>query len=584
MKLSDYVVKCIADAGVKHVFMLPGGGAMHLNDSLGRCKELQYVCCLHEQAAAIAAEGYARITNNLGACMVTCGPGGTNAITGVAGAWLDSTPVIFISGQVKRADMKGDSGVRMKGVQEIDIVSLVKPITKYAVTVMDSETIRYHMEMALYLARTGRRGPVWIDIPLDVQASEIEPEKQQELVETEWALVLGSITKDLSPKVTQAIAMLQAAKRPVILIGNGARSARIVGLTNNLCVPVLKTLLALDLFPDDHPRSVGSPGTLAPRCANLTLQNADLLLILGTRLDMAMVGYDYKNFAPNAKKIMVDIDANELKKMPIDLPIHADVSVFVNELVKRNYISYDIPWTNRVADWKRWYPAILPKHREQQSPVSMYHFSEVLSEEMTESDVIVSGSSGTAVEIFLLCLKIKAGQRCFHNRGTGAMGFGLPAAIGAALASGRRTILVDGDGGFQMNIQELATLSRLRLPVKCFVVNNNGYASIRASQKQHFGRVMADQGNGVLPSLRMQADACGIAYYRIERAGGMREKIQAVLKESTGPVICEVFVLPDEEREPRVVSKQVDGQMVSGKLEDLWPYLPRDEFEANMTN
>jgi len=592
IKLSDYVMQFIAERGVKHVFMLAGGGAMHLNDSLGRCAGLRYICNLHEQAVAIAAEAHARVTNRLSAALVTTGPGATNTVTGVAAAWLDSTPVIFISGQVKRADLKRDSGVRIMGVQEIDIVSIVRSITKYAVTIEDPLTIRYHLEKAAHLALSGRRGPVWIDIPLDIQATQIDPGTLTGFSpEAEHG---GKTTAaHLSREVSQLVDMLNRAKRPVLLAGNGIRAAgaeeRFLEIVQALGIPVLTTWLGLDLIPDAHPFSFGRPGSLAPRGANFALQNSDLLLVVGSRLDMAMTAYAHDRLARGAVKIMVDIDPAEIRKMktPIHLPIVADAKDFLDALkAKSSAIRSQSwkPWISRCREWKAVYPLVLPEHRDMPDPMSMYYFSEALSDELAPGDVIVPGSSGFAIEIFLLCLKIKEGQRCFHNRGTGSMGFALPAAIGAAVASGRRTICVDGDGGFQMNIQELATVERLGLPIKCFVANNDGYASIRASQNGYFKQLVgADRTSGMtLPDLGKVARAYGLPFVQIAEKTDLGQQIRAVL-EMAGPVVCEVMVASNEERIPRAASYiRPDGSMASKPLEDLFPFLPREEFLANM--
>ncbi len=592
MKLSDYVVRFIADLGVKHVFMLAGGGAMHLDDSLGRCGGLQYICNLHEQACAVAADAYARTRNQLGVALVTTGPGGTNTVTGVAAAWLDSTPVLFVSGQVKRADLKRDSGVRILGVQEIDIVSIVDSITKYAVTVEEPERIRYHLEKAVYLALHGRRGPVWIDIPLDVQAAQIDPERLAGFSEAEGR-AQDSGGSELGEKVSRLVEMLSLARRPSLLAGNGIRAAGAEGVflkvAERLGIPVLTTWLGLDLIPDDHPLNFGRPGSLAPRGANFTLQNCDLLLVVGARLDMAVTAYAHDRLARGAKKVMVDMDPAEIEKMKteIHLPIVADAGAFLDELCAQcASVRSDgwRDWLRRCREWKARYPLVLPEHRNLPGRLSMYHFSEVLSDELAPGDVITPGSSGFAVEIFLLCLKIKSGQRCFHSRGVGAMGLGLPAAIGASVASGRRTICVDGDGGFQMNIQELATVERLGLPVKFFVVNNQGYASIRASQMGYFHRLVgADSTSGVtLPDLGAVAKAYGLPFRRIAGKANLNEQIRAVL-EAPGPAVCEVVVAPNEERIPRASSYlKADGSMGSKPLEDLYPFLDRDEFVSNM--
>jgi acetolactate synthase-1/2/3 large subunit len=582
----------IARQNVKHVFMLAGGGAMHLDDSLGRCPGLRYVCNLHEQACAIAAEAYSRVSNHLSAALVTTGPGGTNAVTGVAGAWLDSTPVIFISGQVKRADLKRDSGVRILGVQEIDIVSIVHSITKYAVTIEDPATIRYHLEKAVHLALTGRRGPVWIDIPLDVQAAQIDPDTLAGFT-PEAGPDKKKTAERLRQEVGRLVKMLNEAKRPVLLAGNGIRAAGaeklLLEIIKTLGIPVLATGLGCDLIPDAHPLSFGRPGSLAPRGANFTLQNSDLLLVVGSRLDMAMTAYSHERFARAAVKIMVDIDPAEIRKMktPIHLPIVADAKAFLEELKAQAGAIHGHrwqPWVQMCQQWKERYPLVLPEHRNLPNHLSMYHFSEALSDELAEGDIIAGGSSGFAIEIFHLCVKYKPNQRSFHNRGTGSMGFALPAAIGAALACGSRTICVDGDGGFQMNIQELATVERLRLPIKFFVANNDGYASIRASQNNYFRLLVgADRTSGMtLPDLGAVARAYGLPFVRIAGKADLNRQIRAVL-EMDGPVVCEVIVAPNEERIPRAASYiKPDGSMGSKPLEDLFPFLDRDEFKQNM--
>lgn len=592
VKLSDYVMEFLASRGVRHVFMLPGGGAMHLNDSLGRCAGLAYIANLHEQACAIAAEAHSRVTNHLSAALVTTGPGGTNTVTGVAGAWLDSTPVIFVSGQVKRGDLKKDSGVRIMGVQEIDIVSIVRSITKYAVTIEDPVTIRYHLEKAVHFALTGRRGPVWIDIPLDVQAAQIDPDSL-----IAFRSEVGPDTSEekvrYGERVEELVNLLNKSERPVLLAGNGVRAAGgeklLLQVIEDIGIPFQSTWLGLDLVPDSHPLNFGRPGSLAPRGANFTLQNCDLLIIVGSRLDLALTAYSHERLAREAVKVMVDIDVAEIRKMKmkIHLPVIADAKKFLEELqrqsdrVQRNRWG---SWIEKCREWKLRYPIVLPEHRELQNELSMYHFSEALSEELSEGDMIVPGSSGFAIEIFLLCLKTKTDQRCFHNRGTGSMGFALPAAIGAAIAAGRRTICVDGDGGFQMNIQELATLQRLGLNLKCFVVNNDGYASIRASQIGYFGHLVgADRNSGMtLPDLGEVVRAYGLVFVKISDKAELNQQIRKVLA-MEGPVVCEVVVARNEERLPRASSYiKSDGSMGSKPLEDLYPFLPREEFLANM--
>ena len=589
MRVADYVMQRLSEAGVKHFFLLTGGMAMHLNDALGLRKEIAFVCNLHEQACAIAAEAYAKYDNRLGALMVTGGPGATNAITGVAGGWLDSSPMIVISGQVKRADLKGDSGVRNRGVQEIDIVPMVRSITKYAATITDPSTVRLHLEKAIHLALSGRPGPVWIDIPLDVQASQVEPEK-----------LSGFTPEERTPGdtgighlVERVIEMLNSSERPFILFGNGVRIAgaktELQEAVERLGVPFGLTWPAMDLIPEDHPLLVGRPGPMAPRGANFALQNSDLLLTIGARLDLVATAFAPDRLARAARKIMVDIDPKELEKLKgiIELPVCFDAREFLSELLRQKSKLQAKPrteWLRRCAEWKIKYPIVLPQHREGSGRVSMFNFTEILCEELAATDVIVPASSGNAIETLLLAFKIKRGQRIFITTALGPMGFGLPASIGACIASNRRTICVDGDGGIQMNIQELETVKRLQLPLKIFVINNNGYGSIVASQKVYFGRLVgADASSGLtLPDITKVAAAYGVPTARIANQKNLRQEIRDVLS-TEGPCLCEVLVIEDEPRQPRVSSMQKpDGTMVSKPLEDMFPFLDREEFLANM--
>lgn len=592
MKLSDYVFKFIAEQGVKHVFMLPGGGAMHLVDSLGRNKNLIYICNLHEQGCVIAAEAYARVTNNLGVALVTTGPGGTNAITGVAGAWLASTPCLILSGQVKRPDMKGISGVRQMGQQELDIVSIVKSITKYAVIVTEPETIKYHLEKAVHLAKEGRKGPVWIDIPLDVQAAQID---NNQLNGFNPNKIKSNANEFLSKKVKQAIHILNNSEHPVLLAGNGVHYASakraLSQLADILKIPVLTTWAGNDLFADDHPLFIGKPGTLASRGANFTIQNTDCLISIGARLDFDVTGFNQNNFARAAKKIVVDIDPAEIKKlqMTVDVPIPADALNFVQELIKqkKSIEKKDRKkWLSRCQEWKIRYPVVLPEYWKQNKYVNSYVFAHVLSEELTEDDLVIPGSSGSGIDTFWLSFKSKKGQRVFSTGGLGAMGFGVPASIGGCLASGgKRTVTVDGDGGFHMNAQELETVARLKLPIKYFVLNNQGYASIRNMQRNHFhgNLVGCDKSSGLsLPDTLNVAKAYSIKTARLENHKSLQENIRKILT-SFGPIVCEVMVDPDQPICPRASSAvKPDGSMVSKPLEDLWPFLNREEFLANM--
>ena len=597
MKLSDYVMRFVASQGVKHVFLVTGGGAMHLNESLSRRKDIEFVCNLHEQASAIAAENYSKATNHLGVALVTTGPGGTNAVTGVAGAWLDSTPCLFISGQVKRPDRivtpDGRSlGVRQMGVQEVDIVPIVQSITKFAVTVNDPNSIRYLLEKALYLAQSGRPGPVWIDIPLDVQACSVD--------EDALPGFLPPAPEDhsavLQDSVGETIQALNRSTRPILLAGNGIRLSRAEPefreLVEALDIPVETTWLAIDLIADGHPLFVGRPGSIAPRGANFAVQNCDFLLSLGARLDRVITGYYPERFAPAAHKVMVDIDIHELRKMgdSVQTRICGDAGAFIRAMLERR--SEIAPadrraWKRRCAQWKARYPVIQPEHVQPSGPVSVYHLAGVLSDELLPGDSIVSGSSGSGIELFLLALRVKPEQRVFHTTALGAMGYGIAASIGVCLAGGRRpTVCVDGDGGFQFNIQELETVARLGLPIKFFVLNNDGYASIRASQTSFFGepRIGCDRRTGQsLPDIRKVAGAYGLGTDIIQDQSDLRSEVRRVL-DAPGPVVCDVHVIPDEVRAPRLSSVQLaDGSFVSKPLEDLWPFLDREEFLSNIS-
>ena len=594
MKLSDYVMQFVAAQGVKHVFLVTGGGAMHLNDSLARCKDLKFICNHHEQACAIAAENYAKMTNRLGVAMVTTGPGGTNAITGLAGAWLDSSPCLFVSGQVKRADRMYDAagkplGVRQRGPQELDIIPVVTPLTKYAVTITDPQTIRYHLEKAVHLATTGRPGPVWIDVPLDVQAAQIDETKLEGFTPESATDAHG-----LAAEVQKVIDAFNRAERPFVLVGNGVRLAHaerdFQQLVQMLNVPVGTTWLSMDLFGEENPLGMGSPGMLAPRGANFAMQNSDFVLTIGARMDFAVAGWNPGELAREAHKIMVDVDAAELKKLAcvIQQPICVDAGAFLREMLAQSarVATRDrSAWSKRCAEWKNKYPVVQESHRKP-GPVSIYHLAEVISQAAQPGDQIVSGSSGVGIEIFLFAYPARTGQRVVHTAGLGAMGFGIAASIGVSLATGRsRTICVDGEGGFQMNIQELATVAHHKLPLKLFVLNNGGYAAIRGTQNSYFGgaNIGCTPETGVtLPDVCAVANAYGIATARIEDQTDLLAQVQRVLA-MPGPVVCEVKVIPEEPRAPRVTSVQLpNGSFASKPLEDLWPFLDREEFRENM--
>lgn len=593
MKLSDYVMQFIASTGVKHIFMLSGGGAMHLVDSVGKNKDLTYICNLHEQACAIAAEAYGQYTNNLGVALVTTGPGGTNTITGVAGAWLDSTPMLVISGQVKRPDMVGERGVRQMGFQEIDIVGIVRPITKYSITVMEPSSIRYHLEKAVHLAKHGRPGPVWIDIPLDVQAALIDENNLDGFDATAEMPARKDAT--LPEKVARAIDLLGKAERPVILAGNGIRLANtqddFLKLIDKLGIPVLTTWKAADLIPEGHPRYAGRPGAVGQRGANFTQQNADWLMTIGARLDLGQTAYTHESFARGARKIIVDIDPAEIDKlnMDIDVAVVADAGDFIREFLRQ----YDSDmrkthpvWLRTCKAWQKRYPVIVPAYWKEKHFVNDYVLIDVLSDVLGKNDLLVPGSSGACSERAMQAFRASKGLRIFNTQGLGSMGFGIPAAIGGCLASGKkRTISIEGDGGFIMNIQELETVKRLNLPIKFFVLNNGGYVSIQTTQKNYFSGhyVGSSAASGMtLPDIRAVAKSFGLATARLKNHNMIREKVRDILN-MPGPVVCEVMVSPDQVTAPRAASRQREnGAMETMPMEDLWPFLDRDEFLSNM--
>ena len=602
MKLSDYVLKFVADLGVKHVFLVTGGGAMHLNASLAGETRITPICNSHEQAAAICAEGYAKASHGLGVCMVTTGPGGTNAVTGVAGAWLDSTPTLFLSGQVKRPDRMFDAvtgkplGMRQLGVQEVDICAIVSPITKYAQTILEPNDIRYHLEKAVFLAMNGRPGPVWIDIPLDVQAAPIDETQLRGFDPEEYAhadFLHG--TSNVPAEVARVIEAFNACERPLLFAGNGIRLARaekeFEELRKLLGVPTVATWCAADLVPSDDATYVGRPGSVAARGANFALQNCDFLLAVGVRLDFAITGYAPQNLAREAHKIAVDIDGAELGKLHpyLQQPVCADARDFLTELLKQK--SKIKPrsiqaWLDRCADWKTRYPVVTDEHRKAEGLVSIFNLAEVLGTEVSAEDRLVVGNSGSGIEIYLLACPTLHSQRLYHTAGLGSMGYAIPMAIAVAIANpGREVIAVDGDGGFMFNIQELETIHRLQLPIKFFVLNNDGYSSIRASQAAYFGKasIGADKSTGLtIPNLSKVGASYGLGTYVIHDQTHLREDVRKVL-EMKGPVVCDVNVLPDEVRAPRLQSYQKpDGSFVSKPLEDLFPFLPREEFLANM--
>jgi acetolactate synthase-1/2/3 large subunit len=594
MRACDYIVKKLVNNGVKHVFMLTGGAAMFLDDAIGLEKRIQYVCNQHEQACAMAAEGYARITGKMAVVCVTSGPGGTNALTGVLGQWMDSIPVLYLSGQVRFVTTiaNTDLPLRQLGDQESNIVDIVRPITKYAAMITDPQTVRYHLEKAMHLAVSGRPGPVWLDIPLDVQSSQIE-EANLEPYTFEEDTAPGN-PEILEKHVDGVIERLSASERPIILAGAGIRLAGAAEdfyhLAERLGAPVQVAWNAIDLFPSDHPLYAGRPSTLGQRGANFVFQNSDLLLNLGCRLNVRQIGYTFSAVARDAYKISVDIDPAELKKptIKIDMPINVDVGEFIRRLDTKlmlRKIPEKTAWLSWCQERIQRYPVVLPEHRRKDKPVNPYVFSDTLSRRLGANDVLVS-SNGSSCVIPIQSMQIKRGQRHLVNSGCAAMGYGLPAAIGACFASGgKRVICLEGDGSIQLNIQELETVCHHHLPLKIFIFNNGAYLSVRITQSNFFhGRFVGESAkSGVgFPDFVRLAKAYGIPAFRFDDHGDLEKTIDDVL-ETDGPVLCDVIMDQDQIFAPRSASKQLaDGRMVSSPLEDMYPFLDEEEFMSNM--
>ncbi|EHL19929.1 hypothetical protein HMPREF9628_01102 [Peptoanaerobacter stomatis] len=592
IKLANYVSKFFVDNGVKDCFMVTGGGAMHLNDAFGNQKNLNCTFNHHEQACAIAAESYARITGDIAVVCVTSGPGGTNAITGVMGGYLDSIPMFIISGQVKRETTIyscPDINIRQLGDQEFDIVNSVSNMTKYAVIIMEPLDIAYHLEKALYLAKDGRKGPVWIDIPLDVQGAMIETDELKHFYpekENFWNEKYVSYDK-----INEIVSRIKEAKSPLILAGSGITSSnsrrKFLKLVEKFKIPVVTAWNCGDLLSFDSEYFVGVPGTVGTRSGNFAIQNCDLLLSLSCRMNIRMIGYNKYDFAKNAYKIVVDIDKNELMKptIKVDLPIHTDVSDFIDRMIDSNYKS-----NSNHKKWLKWcknnlkkYPVVQESYHRDDKFINPYVFIDKLFDNLESDDRIICGN-GSACVITFQVAKIKQGQRMFTNSGCASMGYGLPAALGVAVSNNdKRTICIDGDGSIMMNLQELSTISYNKLNIKIFLINNNGYHSIRQTQRNLFkgNFIGIDNKTGVgFYDFCKIADAFNIKYFKIESEKDS-EIINSTLK-SSGPCLCEVFVDGNQNFAPKSSSKVLpNGNIVSPSLDDMFPFLDREEYESN---
>lgn len=635
MKISNYIAQRLVELGISQVFTVTGGGAMHLNDALGHQKGLTCLYNHHEQACAIAAESYARIKGQIAAVCVTTGPGGTNAITGVLGGWLDSIPMLILSGQVRYDTTARWSGVgiRAMGDQEFDITKAVDCMTKYSEMVIDPMRIRYCLEKAVYLAYSGRPGPVWLDIPLNVQGAYVEtgdligfdPEDYEnggdgwisvsDAKITEDESGLGEKRQILPPKpdentVREVLLKIKDASRPVINAGNGIRIGQahdaFMRVAEKLGVPVVTGWNSQDCIYDSHPLYTGRGGGMGDRPGNFAIQNSDLVLSLASRLSIRQVGYNFATWAREAYVIVNDIDPEELKKPSVhsNMRIHADVKdllAVMEDLLDHEFMATreaplfkggtgieSLTWNETCRMWKETYPVVLPKHYSQDDhkEVNIYAFIKELSSRLPENRITVVGN-GSACVVGGHAYVIKPGQRFVSNSAVASMGYDLPAAIGISKADpGEDIILVTGDGSIQMNLQELQTIIHHRLPIKIFVINNGGYHSIRQTQKNYFGEPLVGIGDDSrdlsFPDMEKLSAAYGYPYVRARHNGEIDQALLHTLSVN-GPVICEVFVSRDQNFEPKSAAKRLpDGTMVSPPLEDLSPFLSEEEMDRNM--
>ena len=592
IKVSQYIADFLVNNGIRHCFTVTGGGAMHLNDALGHKQGLQCIYNHHEQGCAIAAEAYARYSGNIAAVCVTTGPGGTNALTGVLGGWQDSVPMLILSGQVKRettVDSCAELHLRQLGDQEFQIVETVQKMTKYAVSVQRPEEIAFHLEKALFLANEGRKAPVWLDIPLDVQGAYIETDALSHFQpEKEYFWNVPEVSDTI---VSEILTKIKNAEAPLLLAGSGIRSGNaaedFLKLIEKLGIPVVTAWNSGDLLSFDNPYFVGMPSTVGIRSGNFAVQNCDLLISLGCRLNIRMIGYNHYDFAKNAYKIIIDIDPRELYKPTVraEMPVHADVRDVIQKMLASDYTrqpKHDL-FRNWCRDLLFRYPAVLPEYAEKEKPLNPYVFIDKLFEKLTPQDKIVCGNGSACVMTFQTA-KIKQGQRMFTNSGCASMGYGLPAALGTAVCDNSfRTICIDGDGSIMMNLQELATIAYNQLNIKIFVLNNNGYHSIRQTQRNLFKGakfVGIDKNSGVgFPNFGILAKAFGLDYACIASISEI-DKADSCLN-SDKPCLIEVIADPEQDFAPKSSSKVLpDGQIVSPSLDDMAPFLERDEFSA----
>jgi acetolactate synthase-1/2/3 large subunit len=574
MRLSDYVIQFVKDkCKVDTIFTVSGGGCIFLIDSLSKVEGINYICNHHEQACAIAAEGYARKTNNLGVCLVTSGPGGTNAITGVLGAWLDSTPILVLSGQVNREMTTNYTKLplRQLGDQEFDITKTVSNMTKYAVQVNKAEDIKYHLEKAYYLAKEGRPGPVWLDIPLDIQKADINPDELKGYTSIKKSLSIGKDNFNIIKE------QLSLSKKPLIIVGNGVRISNAIPeleeFLQQTSIPVITSVNGGDIVNTDYKYYCGRFGTHAQICANNLLNECDFLLSIGTRLYIRQIGYNYKNFAKNAYKVMVDIDLNELNKPTVfpNLKVNNDAKLFLNNLLKLNLPKFNLEWSEYCRDKFQSTPRVLDRHRNKKGVVSHYAFIEKLNKYLPKDYDVVT-SDGSAHVVTMQVLDLKGKQRLITNKGNAPMGHGLPCVVGTSSVKNSKWVCIEGDGSLHLNVHELQTLKHYNLPVKLILFNNNGYNSIKLSQQAFFegNKVASDPESGVsFPNWKKLIKAYNLPYFKIRDNSNIDNVLQTIFN-IEGPVVVEVNTDPDEAHEPRVMA-QLDNNnnFIPGELHNI---------------
>ena len=601
MRVADYIAQLVADGGISQGFVLTGGGAMHLNDAFGREKRLNLMFCHHEQACAMAAESYARLTGNPALVNVTTGPGGINALNGVFGAYTDSIPMVVISGQVRRETISSlvDLPLRQLGDQEVDIVAMVSKICKSAVLITDIDRVRYEVEKAIWLCTAGRPGPVWIDVPMDIQGSNIDPTNQapfQPISEYASALPHSEVTKDievLSVLTQRVLTKLSQAKRPVILAGGGIRASKsypqFLKVIEKLGIPVTTGWNAHDLIWNDHELYAGRPGSFGDRAGNFTVQNADYLLILGSRLNIRQISYNFSEFSPRSYKVMVDVDLAEIEKptLSIDLPLHCDLKVFLKLVLDSEYEK-----NPQHAEYLNWcqervhkYPVVLPEYFERGESINHYSLIDSIFQKLKEGQKVVTADGAACVATFHAAF-IKKNQRLYTNSGSASMGYDLPAAIGASIGSpGEEIVCLAGDGSIMMNLQELQTISHHKMPIKIFLLNNNGYSSIKQTQNNYFpdNSVGFDPASGVtFPDFQKIASSFEVPSKRCSLLSNLATDIEHCLSQK-GPFLLEVILDPEQIFSPKLSSRRLeDGSIVSATLEDMSPFLSEVELTSNM--